>query len=91
MDYPFRLKEDLLFKAPLTAFVVANFLSTYQSLAHHTVPEDLTEPFVYVDAYGVKLVTNVVDGQKAEQEGVFALSIAEDGWVEMLAIQEQQG
>ncbi|MFP5458263.1 MAG: hypothetical protein ACLGG7_05970 [Bacteriovoracia bacterium] len=79
-----------MFKAPLTAFVVANFLSTYQSLEKPSIANLPSEPFVYVDSYGVKLVTNVVDGEKAEQDGVFALSIAEDGWVEMLAIHEQQ-
>ncbi len=86
-----RIKEDLLFKAPLTAFVVANFLSTYQSLAPTPVPDTPAEPFVYVDAHGVKLVTSVVDSTNAEDDGVFALSVAGDGWVEMLAMVEQQG
>lgn len=80
-----------MFKAPLTAFAVANFLSTYQSLTPANVPESLSEPFVYVDANGVKLVTNVVDSSNAESDGVFALSVAGDGWVEMLAMYEQQG
>jgi len=86
-----RIKEDLLFKAPLTAFVVANFLSTYQSLTSGHVPDANSAPFVYVDATGVKLVTNVVDSGNAERDGVFALSVAGDGWVEMLAMYEQQG
>ena len=80
-----------MFKAPLTAFVVANFLSSYHSLDSNPVPNAPTEPFVYVDAFGVKLVTNVVDSAHAEKEGVFALSVAVDGWVEMLAMEEQQG
>ena len=79
-----------MFKAPLTAFVVANFLSSYQSLTPAHVPDDTSEPFVYVDATGVKLVTNVVDSGNAEEDGVFALSVAGDGWVEMLAMYEQQ-
>ncbi|MBY0516214.1 MAG: hypothetical protein K2P81_04860 [Bacteriovoracaceae bacterium] len=80
-----------MFKAPLTAFVVANFLSNYQSLeAPSPIPDSPSEPFVYVDANGVKLVTSVVDGQHAETDGVFALSVAEDGWVEMLAMYDQQ-
>lgn len=84
-----QLKEDLLFKAPLTAFVVANFLSSYQSIASPQSPADKpAEPFVYVDAYGVKLLTNVVEGEAADQEDIFALAVAEDGWVEMLALQE---
>ena len=91
MSRTVRIKEDLLFKAPLTAFVVANFLSSYQSLASQNVPDAPTEPFVYVDANGVKLVTSVVDSANAEGDGVFALSVAEDGWVEMLAMYENQG
>ena len=79
-----------MFKAPLTAFVVANFLSNYQSLAAPQVPDTPAEPFVYVDANGVKLVTSVVDSTNAADDGVFALSIAGDGWVEMLAMYEQQ-
>lgn len=90
MSLHVRIKEDLLFKAPLTAFVVANFLSTYQSLTPAHVPDANSEPFVYVDAAGVKLVTNVVDSGNAEEDGVFALSVAGDGWVEMLAMYEQQ-
>ncbi len=89
MFHNVRIKEDCLFKAPLTAFVVANFLSTYQTLDHSPINEAPTEPFVYVDSYGVKLVTNVVDSTHAEKDGVFALSVAEDGWVEMLAMEEQ--
>ena len=44
------------------------------------------QPFVYVDSTGVKLVTNIVDENLAVQDGVFALSMGQDGWVEMLAM-----
>lgn len=77
-----------MFKAPLTAFVVANFISSYQSFASPS-PYQSTEPFVYVDHNGVKLVTNVLDEKNDGGEGVFALSMAQDGWVEMLALHEQ--
>lgn len=46
------------------------------------------QPFVYVDAEGVKLVTSVVDENHKDQDGVFALSCSGDGWVEMLAMYE---
>lgn len=45
------------------------------------------QPFVYVDSAGVKLVTNVVD-EKDAPDGVFALSMAQDGWMEMLTLYE---
>lgn len=45
-------------------------------------------PFVYVNCDGnVKLITNVIDSIGGEDE-IFALSIAEDGFVEFLAFQE---
>ena len=43
---------------------------------------------MYVDADGVKLVTGIVGEENTASEGVFALSVAQDGWVEMLAMYE---
>ena len=83
---PSPAKEDLVYKAPLTATVVSDFLSTFQSL--HKTHRDSNEPFVYVDQNGVKLVTNVVDEHVNGDDGIFALSIAGDGWMEMLAIHD---
>lgn len=76
-----------MYKAPLTATVVASFLATYQSL-HASPQKSPNEPFVYVDQNGVKLVTNVVDEQNQNDDGIFALSIAGDGWMEMLAMHD---
>ena len=81
---PLTAKEDLLFKAPLTATVVEEFLSSYQSLNHARRSSSNT-PFVYVDQNGVKLVTNVVNAESDNSDGIFALSVANDGWMEMLA------
>ncbi|HXH31712.1 MAG TPA: hypothetical protein VNJ01_12935 [Bacteriovoracaceae bacterium] len=76
-----------MYKAPLTATVFKTFSSGYHHLASLNIdrPE---EPFVYVDARGVKLVTNVMDELESSPDGVFALSMAQDGWVEMLALYE---
>jgi hypothetical protein len=76
-----------LYKAPLTATVFKDFSSCYQhfSSQHSKNPD---EPFVYVDSQGVKLVTGVVDQENMTSDGVFALSIAGDGFVEMLAMYE---
>ncbi len=77
-----------MYKAPLTATVFKDFSSCYHHLASSTLPTHIEEPFVYVDARGVKLVTNVMDEMESSPDGVFALSVAQDGWVEMLALYE---
>lgn len=76
-----------MYKAPLTATVFKDFSSCYQHFASQKSPEN-DSPFVYVDASGVKLVTNVVDEWNEDADGIFALSMAQDGWIEMLAIHE---
>lgn len=75
-----------MYKAPLTATVFKDFSSCYSQFSS---PEQATvsSPFVYVDSEGVKLVTSVVEEDNSS-DGVFALSVAEDGWVEMLAMFE---
>ena len=76
-----------MYKAPLTATVFKDFSSCYQhfSSQHSKNPD---EPFVYVDSDGVKLVTSVVDELNTSSDGIFALSVAGDGFVEMLAMHE---
>ena len=78
------IKEDLLYKTPLTATVFKEFSSVYQQ-----INSPMTGPasaFVYVDSYGIKLVTGVVEEQGSD--GIFAISMAEDGLVEMLSFSE---
>jgi hypothetical protein len=75
----------LLYKAPLTATVFKDFSSCYQHFTSSDFP-DSDQPFVYVDDSGVKLLTSVVGDSNSQGEGVFALSMAQDGWVEMLAM-----
>ncbi|MGE3608953.1 MAG: hypothetical protein AB7I27_05155 [Bacteriovoracaceae bacterium] len=76
-----------MYKAPLTASVFKDFSSCYQHFTSQN-SKNPNDPFVYVDSSGVKLVTNVIDEQDSAPDGVFALSVAEDGWVEMLALYE---
>ena len=76
-----------MYKAPLTATVFKDFSSCYSHFASQTNPQN-DSAFVYVDSSGVKLVTNVVDEMAADADGIFALSMAQDGWIEMLAIHE---
>ena len=86
-DSPHRDQGGLLYKAPLTATVFKDFSSCY---SHFSSPRhsDKSEAFVYVDSDGVKLLTGVVGEENNSEDGVFALSLAEDGWVEMLAFYE---
>ncbi len=76
-----------MYKAPLTATVFKDFSSCYQHFASRN-SRNLDQPFVYVDSDGVKLVTGVVDENSDMNDGIFAMSMAEDGFVEMLAIHE---
>jgi len=76
-----------LYKAPLTATVFKDFSACYQHFSSQN-SKNPDQPFVYVDAEGVKLVTGVVDEQGEATDGVFALSVAGDGYVEMLAMYE---
>lgn len=80
-----RSRRIPLFKAKLTQSLFSDFSASYQSFSS---PEhDQSTPFVYVDQDGVRLLTNVVD-ENAEADGVFAVAVAQDGWVEMLALYE---
>lgn len=76
-----------MYKTHLTATVFKDFSACYQHFTSQPKnPHD--QAFVYVDASGMKLVTNVVDESHMAPDGVFALSVAGDGWVEMLAMYE---
>lgn len=79
-------KEDFLYKTPLTATVFKDFSSFYQQLHSPMTAENSASAFVYVDAFGIKLVTGVVEEQGSD--GIFAISMAEDGLVEMLSFSE---
>lgn len=76
-----------MYKTHLTATVFKDFTSCYQ---HFTSQKEKSpdQAFVYVDASGVKLLTSVVDDLSAMDDGIFALSLAQDGFVEMLSMHE---
>lgn len=77
-----------MYKAPLTASVFKDFSSCYQQFTSQSSDPSSDQAFVYVDAQGVKVITNVVEDADSSPEGVFALSVAQDGWVQMLALYE---
>ena len=76
-----------MYKAPLTATVFKDFSSCYSHFSSQS-SQHSDRPFVYVDSDGVKLVTDVVGEETFASDGVFALSLSGDGWVEMLAMYE---
>ena len=79
-------KEVIILKPALTSQLFDEFVSNYQT-CNHSHPLQST-PFVYVDVDGaMRLVTNVVDSLGGENE-IFALSMANDGFMEFLAFQE---
>ena len=75
-----------MYKAPLTATLFKDFSSFYQQIQNPLAASAINQAFVYVDAFGVKLVTGVVEEEGPD--GIFALSMAEDGLVEMLSFSE---
>ena len=79
-------RRSFLLKSALSATLFDEFSSSYQSYNPSETSE--SKPFVYVDTEGnIKLLTDMVDDDGSE-EGIFAVSMAEDGWMEYLALQE---
>ena len=76
-----------MYKTHLTATVFKDFSSCYQHFTSQKAKSP-DEAFVYVDSCGVKLLTSVVDDMSATTDGIFALSLAQDGFVEMLSLHE---
>ncbi len=74
-----------LFKAKLTQSLFSDFSASYQSFS--TSKKDQNSPFVYADQDGVRLLANMIEDGESD-EGVFAMSVAQDGVVEMLALYE---
>ena len=75
-----------MLKSSLSETMFNQFASTYQAYTDESAPTE--NPFVFVDHEGnVKLLTSVVEDD-GSVEGIFAVSVAEDGWMEFLALQE---
>ena len=73
-----------LLKSRLSSSLFQNFVSSYQSLS----PENNQNSFVFVSPDGsVKYLTNLMNDFEGK-ESFFALSIAGDGWMEFLTLQE---
>lgn len=81
-------KEVIILKSSLSNALYQEFLDSYQSYNTQTQSNSNSKPFVYVDPEGgIKIITDVVDSFGGENE-IFALSVANDGFVEFLAFQD---
>lgn len=76
-----------MYKTHLTATVFKDFTSCYQHFSSQK-SKNPDQAFVYVDASGVKLLSSVADDLNAATDGIFALSLAQDGFMEMLSLHE---
>ncbi|MFZ4713007.1 MAG: hypothetical protein ACOYL6_04830 [Bacteriovoracaceae bacterium] len=73
-----------MFKTGLTQVSFSNFLTAYQSF--HSSHDSLSKAYVYVDASGVKLLTDA-DLHDGFESGIFALATTGDGLIEALSIE----
>lgn len=81
-------KEVIILKSSLSNALYQEFLDSYQTCNSQSKPHSDHKPFVYVDPEGgIKIITDVVDSFGGENE-IFALSVANDGFVEFLAFQD---
>lgn len=78
-------RRSYLLKSSVSSCLFEDFVSSYQRFQ----PADPSNmPFVFVDTAGsVRLLTNVVN-ESGSGDGIFAVSMGEDGWMEFLALQE---
>ena len=75
-----------MFKSSHTKLLYQEFIKDYQQLRSNH-PQN--SPFVYVDPAGViKLLTNVVGSDEGGENDIFGVSIAENGWMEFLSIND---
>lgn len=79
-------RRDELYKSGLTRALYNQFRTTYQSF--HSTENSILEAYVYVDAAGVKLLTDV-DMEEGLENQIFALSTTQDGIIEALSLNEK--
>lgn len=81
----FTPRRSGLLKSRLSSSLFQNFVSSYQSLSKN---EPNQNSFVFVSPDGsVKYLTNLMNDFEGK-ESFFALSVAGDGWMEFLTLQE---
>ncbi len=75
-----------MFKTGLTQASFNQFRTTYQSF--NSSSENSPKAYVYVDASGIKLLTDA-DLEAGFEEGIFALATTGEGIIEALSIAER--
>ena len=81
-------KEVNILKSKLSNNLYESFVATYQTCLPAKVSLQYDQPFVYVSPDGeIRLVTEMMNSKGGEDE-IFAVSIANDGFVEFLAFHE---
>ena len=69
-----------MLRSSISSSMFTQFSSGYQTYSQNQ------NPFVYVDPEGnIKLLTDVVK-DNGDDEGIFAVGMADDGWMEFLAL-----
>lgn len=67
----------------------SEFTSSYQTLAQASSKKNhLDTAFVYADSQGVLLLTDMVSDIDTQEDGVFAVSIGHDGWIQLVSTGE---
>lgn len=77
-----------MFKSSLTNRLYDSFLHSFESpSSQDNLKKQNTDPFVYVDDVGIKYIANFVNDELHSGQ-IYALTIAEDGIMEMLSLAE---
>lgn len=78
-------RRTFLLRSNISETLFNQFTSSYESIPKI---DEAQKPFVYVDQEGnFKLLTNVV-GDEIDKDGIFAVSVARDGWMEFLVFND---
>ena len=64
-----------------------SFLESFESPSSQDPQNQQSHPFVYVDEAGVKYIANFVNDELHSGQ-IYALTVAEDGFMEMLSLAE---
>ena len=73
-----------MFKTGLSSFLYDEFLDSYQSISAPTNSSPCY--FVYADEHGIKYLASLIDDDGSVDGGLFATSVAGDGWIELLSM-----
>lgn len=73
-----------LLKSGLSRLMFDSFVSDYQSYSQCSTS---FRPFVYIDETGsMKVLTDMVNGKNEISDDIFAVTVDENGWTEVLEL-----